>query len=324
MCQILGPRCGPVFEERYATFLNLSTIDTLASVGVNTLRIPMTYAAWIRVPGSELYSGNQVQFLDRIVTYAVNRYNMHIILGLHSLPGGVNSFDIGEAVGHNSWFSNMTNLEYSYRAIDRMLDYIQASPLGLNVFTIQPINEASDTNGVGFGTSAGLTASGSDWVLMYLRGVLDRIRAVNPGIPMMIQDSFQGADFWARDFNATDNIVMSTHVYYFAADGVYANFIPLGVCGQAQFIARQTTFPNFIGEWSLQARFNNTFAGREAVFNAERYAWSEYLSGSAFWNAVSYSDLAVDGEGTRIDYWSYVRLIDQGVITSPVPGVAYC
>src|SRR5689334_9235707 len=99
LCQLLGKRCGPVFEARYASFLNFTTIDTLASVGVNTLRIPLTYAAWVKVPGSELYSGNQVQFLDRIVTYAVQRYNMHIIIGLHSLPGGVNSLDIGEAFG---------------------------------------------------------------------------------------------------------------------------------------------------------------------------------------------------------------------------------
>ncbi|KAF9693530.1 hypothetical protein EKO04_008159 [Ascochyta lentis] len=194
LCQTLGKQCGPIFEARYGSFLNFSTIDTLASVGVNTLRIPTIYAAWVKVPGSELYSGNQVQFLDRIVSYAA----------------------------------------------------------------------------------------------------------------------------------CTDNVVMDTHVYYFAAAGTYANYVNGAVCGQAQYIANQTKFPNFIGEWSLQTMFNNTIAGRKSIFNTERYAWSEYLSGGAFWTAVSYSITPVDGEGVQREYWSYVDLINQGVAKTPVPGQTFC
>lgn len=70
-----------MLEARYTSFLNTSTIDQLASVGVNTLRIPTTYAAWVRVPGSQLYTGSQVAHLYTITQYAINRYNMHIIIG---------------------------------------------------------------------------------------------------------------------------------------------------------------------------------------------------------------------------------------------------
>ncbi|KAJ4361289.1 hypothetical protein N0V95_001991 [Ascochyta clinopodiicola] len=324
LCETLGSRCGPVFEERYGSFLNFSTIDTLASVGINTLRIPTTYAAWVKVPGSELYSGNQVQFLDRIVNYAVKRYNMHIIIGLHNLPGGVNYLDIGERLFHDDWFFNETNLAYSYEAVDRVLDYIKASPLGLNKFTIAPINEASDTKLVGFGTPAGLTDEGADFVNRYLHGALDRIKKVDPRIPMMIQDSFKGADFWAPNYNTTDTIVMDTHVYYFAAAGTYSEFVTNAVCGQARYVAQQTKFPNFIGEWSLQTMYNNTIANREGIFNTQRYAWNEYVSGGTFWTAVSYSTTPVDGEGTQREYWSLVDLINQGVAKRPVLGQAFC
>lgn len=281
LCKLLGRRCKAVFHSRYASFLNFTTIDDLASVGVNTLRIPTTYAAWVRVPGSELLSGYQVQFMDRIINYAVGKYNMHIIIGLHSLPGGVNSLDIGEALGHDAWFFNQTNLEYSWIAVDRILDYVKASPLGLNKFSISPINEASDTNLVGFGTAAGLTYEGAAWVSKYLHGVLDRIKEVDSRIPMIVQDCFKGVDFWTSYFDATDNVVMSPHVYYFAAAGVYANFVAPAICGQAQSIATQDKFPNFVGEWSLQTRYNNTFAGREEIFNTQRYAWNRYLSGGS-------------------------------------------
>ncbi|KAF3033727.1 hypothetical protein E8E11_002652 [Didymella keratinophila] len=299
-------RCGPIFEARYASFLNFTTIDTLASVGVNTLRIPLTSSSWIAF------------------TYAVQRYNIHIIIGLHSLPDGVNSLDIGEAFGHDAWFFNQTNLDYSWEAVDRVLDYIKASPLGLNKFSISPLNEASDTNLVGFGTSAGLTDEGAQWIDKYLQGVLTRIQKVDSRIPLIVQDNFRGTDFWGPYLNATDTVVINPHVYYFAAAGVYVNYVNPAICGQAQFIANQTKFPNFVGEWSLQTRYNNTFAGREEIFNTERYAWNEYLSEGTFWTAVSYATTAVDGEGTQREYWSYVDLIKQGVIKPIVPGKAYC
>lgn len=90
LCVNLGSRCGPVLEQRYASFITTATIDKLAKAGFTSLRIPTHYAAWIEVPGSELYSGNQVNYLKAISTYAINKYGMHVIIGLHSLPGGVN------------------------------------------------------------------------------------------------------------------------------------------------------------------------------------------------------------------------------------------
>jgi aryl-phospho-beta-D-glucosidase BglC (GH1 family) len=77
LCQNLGSKCASVFEERYASFINTTTIDELANVGVNTLRIPLTYAAFIEIPGSQLHHGNQLKLLKTITDYATNKYNMH-------------------------------------------------------------------------------------------------------------------------------------------------------------------------------------------------------------------------------------------------------
>lgn len=152
-----------------------------------------------------------------------------------------------------------------------MLDFIKNSG-HINAFTLAPLNEVSDTNLVGFGTPAGLTQNGSDYVIQYMKGVLDRVAAVDTGssstskrdtsaarskIPVMFQDNFKGADFWSPYFNATDNIVIDSHVYYFAAAGTYSNYILPAVCGQAAYLANLTTnFPTFIGEWSLQTLYS--------------------------------------------------------------------
>lgn len=106
LCQQLGDRCPEVMNKHYSSFINQSSIDAVAAVGVDTLRIPTTYAAWVDVPGSQFYHGTQQQFLRNITNYAIERYGMKVTIGLHSLPGGVNTLDIGEAFGHDAWFVN--------------------------------------------------------------------------------------------------------------------------------------------------------------------------------------------------------------------------
>ena len=52
-CIKLGSQCGPILERRYATFITVRDIDRLAAGGVKVLRIPTTYAAWVKVRSLE-------------------------------------------------------------------------------------------------------------------------------------------------------------------------------------------------------------------------------------------------------------------------------
>lgn len=246
---------------------------------------------------------------------------MHIVLGLHSLPGGVNNLDIGEALMHDDFFFNTTNLNYAYEAVDALLDFVKASG-NLTAWTIAPINEASD-NLAGFGTTAGLSSDAAQYVANYTKGCIERVGKIDSRIPVMLQDNFQGASFWEPYFDASTNLVIDSHVYYFAAAGTYAQYVTSSVCGQAAYIAESTKFPNYIGEWALQTMYNNNLADRQKIFNTQRYAWSKYVSGGSFWTAVSYATATVDGEGTQRDYWSYIDLINNGVIL-PDNGTQYC
>ena len=80
----------------------------------------------------------------------------------------------------------------------------------------------------------------------------------------------------------------------------------------------------YIGEWSLQVLYNNTFANRQSIFNTQRYAWEKYVSGGSFWSSKFNGTTAVSGEGTQKDYWYYEGLIDDVVINAPVAGATYC
>ena len=158
LCQQLGDQCGPVLEKRYASWITTADVDKMASVNVNVLRIPVSYSMWVNVPGSQLYHGAQKNYLKAIVMYAIETYNMHVIFSLHNLPGGTNNLEIGEAVGHNAWWGNQMNLDWSYKAVDTILEWIQDTG-HLSSFTLSPINEPAD-DPTAFASAAGMTPSG--------------------------------------------------------------------------------------------------------------------------------------------------------------------
>lgn len=140
----------------------------------------------------------------------------------------------------------------------------------------------------------------------------------------MLQDCFLGETHWSPYFATGTNLVIDTHIYYFAASGIYSQYVYPAICGQGAVAGGDGKFPVFVGEWSLQVLYNNSLSARTEIFNTQRYAWSTYVHGGSFWGAVFNGTATVDGEGTQRDYWGYLRLIEAGVVTSVVPNATYC
>ncbi|KAK8064874.1 glycoside hydrolase [Apiospora phragmitis] len=306
-------------QARYASFLNTSAIDALASVGVNVLRVPTTYAAWTDVPGSQYHRGNQTRFLRTVANYAIEKYGMHVVSDLHSLPGGVNGLDIGETFGHMAWFNNQTNLDYSYAAVDAVLAFIKDSG-HLNAFTIAPINEAAD-NLDKFALPAGLSQSSADWIVKYMKGVLAKVEAVDRRIPVMLRTasrarpsgrpSLSRRPTWSWTCTSTTSPCPTPSP---------TTWCPRSAASRASWRRTRSSRPSS-ASGPLQAANNNSLAvaERKTNFDTQRFAWQRDASGGSFWNAASYSVDKVDGDGIQRDYWSYVDLINAGVITKPSP-----
>lgn len=151
--------------------------------------------------------------------------------------------------------------------------------------------------------------------------------AIDTRIPMLFQDCFCGMEAWSSRLEARYpgvNIVISTHNYWFAAGGVYAQWLDPAICGQAAYNVGDGKYPVFIGEWSLQTTYNNTLAGRKSVFEQQRWAFAHFTQGGTMWTAKFHGLDPVDGEGTQQDYWSYERMIDDGVVTPMLANTTYC
>uniref|UniRef100_A0A8H7K243 glucan 1,3-beta-glucosidase n=1 Tax=Bionectria ochroleuca TaxID=29856 RepID=A0A8H7K243_BIOOC len=310
-CANLGSQCGPRLEQRYASFITAADIDKMAAARINVLRIPTGYNAWVQVPGSPLYTGSQTRFLRTISDYAIRRHGIHIIVDIHSLPGGVNNLGLGGREGRHDWFNNQTALDYSYKAVDAALKFIQESDFP-DKFTLQPLNEPVD-NPAAFGFPDALTDAGAAWVLSYFRGVLARVQAANANIPIMLQGSFRPVSFWSPSFADTDNIVFDVHNYYFAGRPTTSANLPQFLCEDAQN-AVDDRFPVFVGEWSIEASSNNTLANRPRNLNTGLKAWAQYTQGSSFWTWKFRGNVPVNGEGTQAEYWDYEEYVDAGFI----------
>ncbi|KAF5971501.1 triacylglycerol lipase II precursor [Fusarium coicis] len=163
-CAKLKSQSGPDLEQRYGSYITAKDINTMAAAG------------------SQLYSGNQARYLRAMSDYAIKKHGIHVILDIHSLPGGLDGMGLGENEGNYGWFQNQTALEYSYKAVDAALKFTQEShvPQG---FTLAPINEP------------------------YSQGIISRVEKVYPKIPIMLQGGFRPIDYWAKYFAASTNIV---------------------------------------------------------------------------------------------------------------------
>lgn len=338
-CVQLGDQCDQVFEKRYATYITTKDIDKIASGGVNLIRIPTTYAAWVKIPGAGYHSGNQQKYFKKIADYAIKKYGMHVVLDLHSLPGGVNGLDIGEVsvvptfrsqalltmmqrVGKWEWFNSTKNFDLSLKVVDAALDFIQHSGSPQS-YSFAPVNEPADNPDFSkFGTPAALSDAGAVWVLRYFKAVLQRVNAVNRKIPVMLQGSFKGEPYWAPFFQKSENIIFDAHNYYFARP-VDSNNVTSLLCADAKRLAGDGKFPVFMGEWSIQTSLNNTFANRAKLLNTGLYAYNKNSQGNAYWTAKFRGNITVAGEGTQSDYWNYESFIDLGIIDEK-QGKQYC
>lgn len=99
--------------------------------------------------------------------------------------------------------------------------------------------------------------------------------------------------------------------------------MPDALCEQVPGAAGDGKFPIFIGEYSIQSRWNNTLAGRKTLFDTWRYVSTLHMQGNAFWGWKFTTSSKVDGEGMLKDYWSYEDMVDAGVVTADTTD-SYC
>lgn len=143
----------------------------------------------------------------------------------------------------------------------------------------------------------------------------------------MLNDAFLFEPYWSPFYNASTNLVIDSHVYFFDFPGMPASYVPSIICDQAATIGGgDGKFPIFVGEWSLQSAVNNSLADRKVLYDTQLWAFQHWASGGAFWNyRMVNASTIVSGNGTAEDYWSWEILANEGIVSKDGGvKVSYC
>jgi glucan 1,3-beta-glucosidase len=119
-----------VLTQHFNKWLTEDDVQTLATFGINHLRVPLGY--WTFMPaisGEPWVQANQTAQLDRIIGYATAR-NMSVLIDLHSMPGLQGGWQSGgrETGNENVHFYDDDMQTNNDAAIKAVLQYIYKQP----------------------------------------------------------------------------------------------------------------------------------------------------------------------------------------------------
>lgn len=306
----LGTGALPALQAHWNSWVNESSLDALKSVGVNAVRIPVGYWAFVDTINGEPYlaKSGQTDQLQKMLGWLYDR-GMYALIDLHGMPGSQNG---DQSSGHNTsnptWFDS-DNFGYTYTVLNATLDWIAASNYSSVVQWLCPVNEPR-ANG-----NSGKQAQ----ILSYYETAYTQIK--NAGLIMMFHNGFEASpmSYW-QDFATgkdPNHLVYNNNPYYgwFPPNSDSSGIIS-STCNAAQ-ATQGYPVPVVMTEYSaINGVGSTSFTQEYLTTQISAYAWS---GGSFFWNFRadhSTSQVLAIADANMNEY-SFTTLIAGGVITAP-------
>lgn len=302
-------------ETHWNTWVNETDLDTLKSVGVNAVRIPIGYWAFVPTISNEPYlaQGGQTDQLQKMLGWLYDR-GMYAMIDLHGLPGSQNG---DQSSGHNTssieWFQD-TNFQYTYTVLNATLNWIQKSNYSSVVQWICPVNEPRPNS----------ISSRQTLLNQYYEDAYNYIKKA--GFIMMFHNAFEAnpMSYWQGFATGKDPnyLVYNNNPYpgWFPAQTSQSTIIN-SVCTSASDIQNYPV-PVVMTEYSAINGVDSTSFTKEYLnTQLSAYAWS---GGSFFWNfrAEHSTSKVLAVADQNMDEYSLLTLIGQGVISPITSGAS--
>ena len=305
----LGDQALPALQAHWNTWVNETSLDALKSVGVNAVRIPVGYWAFVDTIGGEPYlaKSGQTDQLQKMLGWLYDR-GMYALIDLHGMPGSQSG---DQATGHNTsnpqWFDS-DNFAYSTTVLSATLDWIAASNYSSVVQWVCPVNEPRP------GQDSGKQAQ----LLSYYEKSYTMIK--NAGLIMMFHNAFMASpmSYWSDFVTGKDPnyLVYNNNPYYgwFPPNSDQSSIID-SVCSIAQ-ATQGYPVPVVMTEYSAINGVGSSFNTEYLNTEISAYAWS---GGSFFWNfrADHSTSQVLAVANKNMDQYSFTTLIADGTITAP-------
>ncbi len=282
--QNLGTRAASVLQDHQNTWVTEADMDSLQNAGVNLIRIPIPFWAFIPTVSGEPYvTTGYVDQLNKMLQWCYNR-NMYVMLDLHAMPGSQNG---DQSSGHNTtdieWYTQ-ANQARSDTFLKNVLDWATTSNYSSIINSIGPVNEPRIVD--------------DNWALdqnrfQIAQAYYERSYAtcLKYNMPMLFHNGFAPGtvqdkmNLWKPFVTGKDPnmLIYEDHPYpgWFQTPEPGADAIQTSVC---EYGAASNSFgvPIVMGEFSAINNLNSTSYSRSYLqMQLATYGWS---AGSVFWN----------------------------------------
>jgi aryl-phospho-beta-D-glucosidase BglC (GH1 family) len=293
----------------------------MKAMGLNLLRIPVPHYIFGE---QEPYVGC-IEYLDRAFEWA-KRYQLKILIDLHTVPDSQNGFDNGGLSGVVKWHLRDENIVYTLDVIERLAKrYADAKSLyGIELLN-EPISEAmwAETKGR-YRARDAKRAVGSAYVPtallrdFYLEGFERVRRHCSERVALVLHDGFR-LEEWEEFMPPTQyqNVVIDTHLYLSSVEpllpqkqvGEYVRYFQEQV--EKKLERAQQFHPIIVGEWccanKCDALFHADEAEKKSIYRQlgqmQLHAW-EKCEGWIYWSYKLHT--------TGRNDWDLVRSVDAG------------
>ncbi|CBQ71377.1 related to Glucan 1,3-beta-glucosidase precursor [Sporisorium reilianum SRZ2] len=322
--QNLGSRAASVLTDHQNSWVTEADMDTFQNTGINIVRIPIPFWAFIPTVSGEPYYNNMTAYqnqLNKMLQWCYSR-SMYVMLDLHAMPGSQNG---DQSSGHNTtnirWFEQ-ANQDRSDTFVKNVLSWVKASPYSSIINSIGVVNEPRIVN--------------NDWKLNQTRFQITQdfyersyALCVQNNIPMTFHNGFAPGtvtdkmNLW-QPFVSGKNPNMLIY-----EDHPYPGWFQVPEPGQAQIQSSVCEYgsagssfgiPILMGEFSaIQNTNSSSYATTYLQMQLATYGWS---AGSIFWNfkANSSQNPVLALSANLMQLYSYVDLVAAGVMPNPGKG----
>ena len=328
-----------LLKKHRDTYITEKDVENVARLGLNLIRLPVPFFVF----GDRLPYPGCIEYVDRLFDWA-EKYDVQILVDLHTVPGSQNGYDNGGITGVCKWCQNPEEVEFALTVLERLAQrYRDRKGLyGIEVLN-EPISWLVYTTAPSTGKARDKEeAKGSSYVpLKFLKPfyieAYKRLRKILPEEKTIVfHDGFRlGA--WKDFFEKTGmkNVVIDTHIYISAMEGFLPlHFLPIYkiyVWYNKRLIkktARHT--PVVVGEWNIVNKRALIKADKEKdperkrqickeehwkVEDLERDAW-ESSAGWIYWSYKLHSEPDCEEAWKDIrhtlDGWDFARTAAHG------------
>lgn len=321
-----------VYEARIkvhrSEYISERDFATIKRIGLNTVRIPVPYFIF----GDRAPFIGCIEELDKAFSWA-EKYDLQILIDLHTAPLSQNGFDNGGICGVCKWSQTPEEVEFVLNVLEKL-----AKRYGdrRGLFGITPINEpiteemwnTMDVPGryppVDKELAAGSTPNTFEFLLDFYTKAYNRIHPnMTEGKYVVFHDGFM-LKAWKTFLTKPEyqgNVILDTHQYLMVAEALgcdqtlegYAEYIKEHF---AKDIAEvQEYVPVVCGEWCL---FNSLAVGMDTkggqtVLNGMDFGESEIMSDEQkkqIYQQIAKLQLDAWQKGSGYFYWNYKMLLD--------------